>query len=113
MLFVLSMPLQMLSACVASDDHPPTQPFVGPSGGNPSANTVSAAQGRAMTIATPSDIADSKQTWRINFSSVFATKDEFLPAKQEINRMPKGPKGEKRPADANQRAVTVARIATA
>lgn len=26
--------------------------------------------------------------------------------------MPKGPKGEKRPADANQRAVMVARIAT-
>jgi hypothetical protein len=26
--------------------------------------------------------------------------------------MPRGPKGERRPADANQRAVTVARIAT-
>jgi hypothetical protein len=35
-----------------------------------------------------------------------------LTAKHYIGAMAKGPKGEKRPADANQRAVMVARIAT-
>ena len=37
----------------------------------------------------------------------------MLSAKQSYgcNRMPRGPKGEKRPADANQRAVMVGRIA--
>lgn len=36
----------------------------------------------------------------------------MLSAKQEAAKMPRGPKGERRPADANQRAVMVARIAT-
>jgi hypothetical protein len=37
----------------------------------------------------------------------------MLGAKQrKVEAMPRGPKGEKRPADANQRAVMIGRIAT-